>query len=121
MSFKIGNDIIEVERIKNIYMKNPDHFKNKIFTEREIDYCESKGINKFQSYAARFAAKEAVFKAISDLMKNDYEIEWKQIEILNKENGKPFVNIIKDIEIKNIDISLSHINEIALASVIIEY
>ena len=91
-----------------------------MFTDEEVKYCESKSERtKYQHYAARFAAKEAVFKAISPLLKNKYEIGWKNIEILKDENDRPFVNLL-DIEIKNleIDVSLSHVKNTAVATAI---
>lgn len=130
MSIYCGTDIIEIERIKkaiNDYGNNENNtFLNKIYTPREINYCESKGKMKYQHYAARFAAKEAVFKAISNILNDKYEISWKNAEIINDHNGRPqirFNNISKELEEKilklNIDISLSHIKEIAIAMVVV--
>ena len=123
MNVKTGIDIIEVERIKENIEKHGDRFLNKIFTQKEIEYCESKNTQKYQSYSGRFAAKEAVFKALSYKLDNKYEIEWKDIEIVNDENGRPVVNvygkpkeIIKNSD--NIDISITHVKEMALASVV---
>ena len=118
MIIKTGIDIIEVDRIKDSIQKHGENFLNKVFTENEIKYCESKNVQKYQSYAARFAAKEAFVKAVSDMVENKFSIEWKDIEILNYENGKPYVNF-KKISNLQIDISISHINEMAVASVII--
>lgn len=95
LKIKTGIDIIEVNRIKDNIEKNGYAFLNRVFTENEIEYCEGKKVQKFQSYAARFAAKEAVFKAISSFLTNKYDIEWKNIEILNDINGRPFVNMEK--------------------------
>ena len=122
-----GVDIIEVERIRKNIEDYGENFLNKIYTEKEIRYCESKIAHKFESYSARFAAKEAVFKAVSSLLKNKFEIDWKNIEIINDENGKPYVNLIlNDVlvdlqKIKNIDISISHVKELAIASCVLEY
>ena len=118
MEIHVGTDIIEVSRIKDA-MKD-ENFAKRVFTEKEIEYCERRGdLTKYQSYAARFAAKEAVFKAISPLLKNKYEIGWKNIEILKDENDRPFVNLL-DIEIKHleIDVSLSHVKDTAVATAI---
>lgn len=126
MNIKTGIDIIEVERIQENIESFGDRFLRRVYTEKEIEYCESKGTQKFQSYSARFAAKEAVFKAISELIKDKYEIKWKEIEVVNDEAGRPFIklsdNLIKLID-KNIDIeiSLSHIKSAAVASVIAIY
>lgn len=64
MQIKSGIDIIEVERIKSSIDEMGDNFLNRVYTENEIQYCESKKKNKYQGYAARFAVKEAAFKAI---------------------------------------------------------
>ena len=75
---------------------------------------------KYQHYAVRFAAKEAVFKAISEKLQNKYDIDWKQIEILNETNGRPKVSFvgIKIPELKQCDISLSHCKTYAVANVV---
>lgn len=129
MKVYTGIDIIEVERVKQNIEKHGNNFLNKVYTQKEIEYCESKKSQKYQSYAARFAGKEAVFKAISKQLKNKFEIGWQDIEILNDENGRPFVNLnINEhasenmlIALQNlqIDISLSHIKTTAIASVAI--
>ena len=119
MKIRTGVDIIEMERVKNSIEETGGKFCEKVYTKREIEYCESKKIQKYQHYAARFSAKEAIFKAISLDLKNKYDIDWKDIEILNDESGRPYVNILKqDIEINSIDISISHCKEYAVASVI---
>lgn len=121
MNITCGTDIIEIERIKNaIEDKTGAEFVKRVFTENEIDYCESKKGQKYQHYAARFAGKEAIFKAISKELDNKYDIEWKQMEILNNEDGNPYVNILHSVanKIDNIDISLSHCKEYASANAI---
>ena len=122
MNVKCGTDIIEVERIREAIEKHNDKFLNEIFTDKEIEYCDSKKNMRYQHFAARFAAKEAVFKAISELLKDKYDITWKDIEILNDENSRPYVNLnkidsLKDIE--SIDISISHIKDYAIATCIV--
>ena len=120
MKINVGNDIIEVERIKESIENLGDKFLNRVFTEKEIEYCEKKGIMKYQHYAARFAAKEAVFKAISKLLKNKFEIGWKDIEILNDNNGRPYANILNaNLKTVDIDISISHIKDYAISTAII--
>ena len=119
MKVTVGTDIIEVERIKNAIESN-EKFVETVFTQKEIEYCESKKITKYEHYSARFAAKEAIFKAISNYLKDKYSISWKNVEIQNDENGRPYVNFI-DIymDIKDIDISLSHIKDYAIANAIV--
>lgn len=123
MKLFTGIDIIEVARVKNNIEDFGDKFLNKIYTKEEIEYCESKSINKYQSYAGRFAAKEAVFKAISPLLDNKYHINWKDIEIVNDKNGRPLVNLynneIFNLQNIKIDISISHIKDTAVANVVL--
>ena len=121
MKIKCGTDIIEIDRIKDSIEKFGESFLNKVFTKNEIQYCESKKVQKYQSYAARFAAKEAVFKAISTLLDDKFSICWKDIEVQNDSQGRPYVNLygenLKNIE--QIDISVSHCNSYAVASVVV--
>ena len=125
MIFGIGIDIIEVERISKQVANSSNNFIQKIFTEKEIAYCETKIKNKAQNYAARFAAKEAFFKAIGTGWRDGFK--WKEIEIQNDELGKPIINVsgkiqkfIEENNIINIHVSLSHLKEIAVAVVILE-
>ena len=119
MQVKTGTDIIEVERIKESIEKLGDKFLNRVFTENEIKYCEDKKITKYEHYAARFAAKEAIFKAISPLLDNKFSIDWTDIEILNDDQGRPYAVLSKEnFKNINIDISLSHIKEYALATAV---
>ena len=112
MVIGIGIDIIEIDRIKTSIDKYGEKFLNKIYTPIEIDYCDNK-INKFQHYAARFAAKEAIYKAVATGWQKD--LHWQDIEIANEPTGMP-IAILKgkmkeflsgDKELK---ISLSHSN-----------
>lgn len=122
MKITCGTDIIEIYRVKDsLEGESGDKFKERVFTKTEIDYCESKNSQKYQHYAARFAAKEAIFKAISPLLDNKYDIEWKQIEISNEDTGRPVAKINHAIQkdINNIDVSLSHCKEYATANAIV--
>lgn len=117
MKSTCGTDIIEIERIKNSIEKFGERFLNTVFTENEIKYCESKNRQKYQHYAARFAAKEAVYKALSNNINTPNE--WKCIEILSEESGRPKVNLKIEIKnLNNIDISLSHCELYAIANVV---
>ncbi len=121
MNIKTGIDIIEIERVKQSIENTEGKFCERVYTEEEIQYCENKKSQKYQHYAARFAAKEAVFKAISSILENKYEIAWKDIEILNDEKERPYVVILnKNVQdIENIDISISHCKDYAVASVVV--
>ena len=124
MKIKCGTDIIEIDRIKESIEETDGKFCERVYTKSEIEYCESKKSQKYQHYAARFAAKEAVFKAVSELFQNKYDISWQDIEIINDENGKPHVNILKTEIIKNIeniDLSISHCKLYATANVVVLY
>ena len=122
MELSNGIDIIDVSRIKNA-IENINNFKNQIFSQKEILYCENKK-SKYQSYSVRFAAKEAFLKAIGTGWGRG--ISWTDIEILNDDSGKPFIilyNAAKEIfeqnGFKNISVSLSHTENTAIASVIL--
>lgn len=119
MQIGCGTDIIEIDRIKESIEQLGEKFINRIYTKNEIQYCESKHAQKYQHYAARFAAKEAVLKAISNHLNSKYDIQWTDIEILNNTMGKPLVNLekIKIPELEQCDISLSHCKLYAVANV----
>ena len=122
MKVLTGTDIIEIYRIKKSIEDLGDSFKNKIYTPKEIEYCESKKNAKYQHYAGRFAAKEAIFKAVSELLDNKFEISWKDAEVLDDENGKPRITFVSkklNEKIESIDISISHCKEYAVANVVI--
>ena len=117
-----GTDIIEISRIQKSIEKSGENFIKLIYTPNEIKCCESKKAAKYYHYAGRFAAKEAIFKAVSKLLNEKYEISWKNAEILNDENGKPYINFIDTNlanNIEDIDISISHCKEYAVAVVVI--
>ncbi len=121
MDIYCGTDIIEVLRVKEAILRTPG-FKEKIYTKDEILYAESKGeLVKYEHYAGRFAAKEAVYKAISNI---DNKVEFNQIEIINdKENKNRPVARINKANIEEmfkagkltIEISISHVKEYATA------
>lgn len=123
MKINTGIDIIEIERVKSSIENTNGKFCDRVYTENEIKYCESKKTQKYQHYAARFAAKEAVFKAISSKLNSKYEIEWKDIEITNDKEGKPNVKIFNSVmdEVEDIEVSISHCKEYAVANVVVIY
>lgn len=110
MVIGIGIDIIEIERIKDSVDRFGSHFLDKIYTKVELDYCLKKS-NKYQHLAARFAAKEAVAKALATGWNKDFS--WQNIEIYNEPNGKPVVKLKGSLNQflepdKNLKISMSH-------------
>lgn len=123
MNVTVGNDIIEVDRIKELVEKSDAKALGRIFTDKEIKYCENTNNMKYQHYAARFAAKEAVFKAISPILKDKFSIGFRNIEVLNDNTGRPYINLlstdVNDKEVQ-IDISMSHIKEYAIATAVVK-
>ncbi len=105
-----GIDVVEIERIKEIINKN-ERFVTRIFTPEEIAYCQGKK-NKWEHFAVRFAAKEAVLKALENSKMN-----FKDIGIKNKKSGKPEVVLRKKRE-GHMLISLSHTHNYAVAQAI---
>jgi holo-[acyl-carrier protein] synthase len=121
--FGIGTDIIELERVEIILSKD-NGFRETVFTQNEIDYCENKA-NKTQNYAARFAAKEAFLKAIGTGWPG--KIQFNEIEIINDHNGKPEIILkgnaheyAKEKGITRIYLSISHLKDIAHAIVALQ-
>ena len=122
--FGIGTDIVDILRIKKILNKNKK-IKNRIFSVKEIQHCESKK-NKIASYSKRFAAKEAFDKALGTGITKG--ISFNEISIYNSKNGVPFIEllgktkrIVKNIIKKKnkIYLSLSDEKKYALAMVVI--
>lgn len=120
----VGIDMIEVERVAAKISKESG-FRELVFSAVEIQYCESK-TNKFEHYAARFAAKEAFLKALGTGWASG--TAFNEIQIINNEAGRPELSLLgqtaqADIvqDIVSISVSLSHIKSIASAIVIIEH
>ena len=121
-----GIDIVETNRLKKLLLKMKSNFKNKIFTNNEIAYCEKKS-NITNCYSKRFAAKEAFVKALGTGFRNN--INFKDIEVVKNHYGKPYLIINKKVinKIKtlfkvkkfNVLLSISDETKYAIASVII--
>jgi holo-[acyl-carrier protein] synthase len=116
----IGIDIVEIKRLSRVSKKWGDGFLNKVYTDRELSYARSKRF-PYQHLAARFAAKEAIFKALGEVEK-DF-VGWRNVEILNDAYGKPVVHwhgaaeeARKKRKLKNVVVSLSHTENYAVAS-----
>ncbi|MBX7173304.1 MAG: holo-ACP synthase [Pyrinomonadaceae bacterium] len=124
MIVSIGTDIIEVYRIRETLERTP-RFAERVFTEKEREYCENKGAASAQSYAARFAAKEAFLKALRTGWRG--KISWQDVEIKNDEFGAPYFeikgeaqNILEKLGANKVHLSMSHTTEHAIANVILE-
>ena len=124
MIVSIGIDIIEVYRISETLARTP-RFVERVYTASEREYCESKGAAAAQSYAARFAAKEAFLKALKTGWRG--KITWHDIEIVSDEMGVPSLKISGEARVilensgaNQIHLSLSHTTDHAVAQVILE-
>ncbi len=119
----VGTDIIEIDRIKVAIEKSRrNSFLEKVFTANEIKYCEGRKASKYESYAARFAGKEAVSKAFGTGI--GAKAAFNEIEILNDNLGKPYVVLhgaakeyFTSIASSEVSISLSHCKDYAIAYV----
>ncbi|WP_282004117.1 holo-ACP synthase [Veillonella denticariosi] len=120
---RLGNDIIEIKRITDAINKS-DRFLERLFTEAEIAYCESRNKGKYESYAGIYTAKEAFLKALGTGLRKG---SWLDIEIAHDKLGAPFIRlqgVFKEIYdekgYKNILVSISHCQSYAMSTVIFE-
>jgi holo-[acyl-carrier protein] synthase len=119
-----GVDLAEVARIRESVERFGDRFLHRVFTEGEINYCQRRA-NRFESYAARFAAKEAGMKALGTGW--SHGVRWRDIEVVRPKGQRPTIQfhgeaaaIAAKIGTKNIALSITHTSEQALAHVILE-
>ena len=119
-----GVDLCEVERMREAMERHGERFKNRVFTDREIAYAESKA-NRFERYAARFAAKEAGMKALGTGWRGG--LGWRDLEVTNLATGRPTLafhgkaaEIAAKLGIRNVALSLTHTADQAMAMVILE-
>ena len=117
--YSIGVDLIEIERIEKLVERYGNKFLKRIFTEIEIEYCSKK--KDKGSFAARFASKEAVFKATGlGLGKG---MTWKDVEVINDPKGKPEVRLYgKTAELlaeKTVHLTISHSKDASIAMVVV--
>jgi holo-[acyl-carrier protein] synthase len=124
MIVSIGIDIIEVARIREVLLRTP-RFRERVFTAAERSYCDSRGAVAAQHYAARFAAKEAMLKALQTGWRGG--ISWQDVEIGSRESGAPYLILhgpVKDLFSSSLatvaHLSLSHTSEHAIAEVVLE-
>jgi holo-[acyl-carrier protein] synthase len=120
----IGIDIIEVVRIREVLLRTP-RFAERVFTPAERDYCDSRGAVSAQHYAARFAAKEAAFKALQTGWRGG--ISWQDVEVSARESGAPFLiftgqvlTVFQKFGATATHLSISHTSEHAIAQVVLE-
>ncbi len=116
--FAVGIDIIEIDRVADVIRRHGPRFLERVFTRDEIIHCRG----RVPELAARFAAKEAVMKALGTGVRG---VGWRDIEVLPNRRGKPLVFLYgrgavraKQIELRGLEISLTHSKEYAIASVV---
>ena len=124
MIVSIGIDIIEIRRVREVLARTP-RFRERVFTERERAYCDSRGASSAQHYAARFAAKEAAFKALGTGWRDG--LSWHQVEVASVESGAPLLHLsgharelFAALGATHAHLSLSHTSEQAVAQVVFE-
>jgi len=120
----IGVDIVEIDKLRLAMIRRGERLRDRAFTRSEIEYCEGRA-NKFQHYSARFAAKEAVFKAIGTGWRDG--VGWQDAEVSSQITGKPILLLRgRTLELANLMgvrkywISLSHTDQYAVAQVVLE-
>jgi len=118
----VGTDIVEVRRIQQLIQKYREKFLNRVYTSQEQDYC-AQTVNQFQRYAGRFAAKEALKKAMQPRVDLTY-YPFNAIEIVPGERNVPTIQLLREIEVlqpyNTISLSISHESHYAVATVVIE-
>jgi holo-[acyl-carrier protein] synthase len=125
MILGIGIDLIEFDRVQASLKKFGARLKNRVFTSGEITYCDAKRTHAFRHYAARFAAKEAVMKALG--LGWQAGTSWREIEVVRNKKGQPQIRLTgstartaKKLKCKRILLSLTHSQSQAVALVLIE-
>jgi holo-[acyl-carrier protein] synthase len=120
----LGLDIAEIDRIEQAIARRGAPFLERVYTPREVDYCEQHK-NKFERYAGRFAAKEAAMKALGTGWRDG--VRWRDIETVREPSGKPTLRLegvareLADrMGVKNISLTITHSGNVALAQVIFE-
>lgn len=124
MIVAIGIDLVEITRIEEVFARRGERFRDRVFTQGEIDYCERRA-GKFASYAARFAAKEAAMKALGTGWGEG--VGWTDIEVVSAPNGAPALHLhrralerLREIGAAKAHISLTHTGNLAMAEVLLE-
>jgi len=122
----IGIDLVEIARLEGVLARRGERFRSRVFTDGEISYCE-RGARaaKFASYAARFAAKEAVMKALGTGWSDG--VGWKDVEVVCGLSGAPSIQLhgralerMREIGASRVHVSLSHSGDLAVAQAVLE-
>jgi holo-[acyl-carrier protein] synthase len=118
MEYAVGIDVIEIARVRSVLQRHPERFLARVYTREEVAFCRG----RVPELAARFAAKEAVMKALGTGARG---LAWREIEILPNQRGKPLVFLhglakerAETIGLRGVDISLTHSHDLAIAAVV---
>ncbi|MSR41122.1 MAG: holo-[acyl-carrier-protein] synthase [Phycisphaerales bacterium] len=121
--FRVGIDLIEISRIEKLLTEHGERFAERVYTEAERAYCETGGQQRSARYAARFAVKEAVMKALGTGLTIGFA--WTDVETVRAANGAPSIALhggakaeAERLGIKGWSVSLTHARELAGANVI---
>jgi holo-[acyl-carrier protein] synthase len=124
MIVAIGIDLVEIVRIEEVFARQGDRFRARVFTEGEIEYCERRA-SKFASYAARFAAKEAAMKALGTGWSEG--VGWLDVEVASEPSGAPALQLhrralerMRELGGIRAHLSLTHSGNLAIAEVLLE-
>lgn len=119
--FGIGIDLVKVDRIRGALERYGDRFRQRVFADSEIEFCEELA-GKYLSYAGRFAAKEAFSKALGTGLRG--AIGWKEIEVQDNERSRPTIKVTgraqQYLGTRKVHLSITHLPEYAAAVVVIE-
>ena len=125
MVLGLGTDLIETRRVQESIDRFGERFLERIFTPEEIAYCQRKKKNAAESFAARFAAKEAGAKALGTGISRG--VSWKEFEVRREASGRPTLHLsgraaelAEAMGVKRVQLSLTHSRELALAVVVAE-
>ena len=118
-----GVDIIELERVERMLADHPERFVERTFTDGELAHADARGVGRLEALAGRFAAKEAVMKALGTGWRQG--VAFREIEILQHPSGEPYVvlhgrtaEVARERGIARIWVSISHIASVAMAGAI---
>lgn len=124
MIVAIGIDIVDIARVEEVFARRGERFRNRIFTQGEIAYCEGCA-SRLESYAARFAAKEAAMKALGTGWGGG--VGWQDLEVVRAETGAPLIQLhgralerMRELGAQKAHLSLTHSRGLAVAQIILE-
>lgn len=125
MVLGLGTDLIEIKRVEASIARFGERFMERLYTPEEIAYCQRKQKHAAESFAARFAAKEAAAKALGTGISRG--ISWKEIEVRRRAGERPTLHLsgraaqrAMEMGVKNVQLSLTHSQSLAMAVVIAE-